>query len=63
MEANKIKSVAEQGVDGVFDIDDLNSHKLNHTANLNFGIGDNYLAGKVLMESGSKVAFDGDPKH
>ena len=63
LEANKIKSVAEQDVDGVFDIDDLNSHKLNHTANLNFGIGDNYLAGKVLMESGSKVVFDGDPKH
>ena len=63
LEANKIKSVAEQDVDGIFGIDDLNSHKLNHTANLNFGIGDNYLAGKVLMESGSKVAFDGDPKH
>ena len=63
LEANKIKSVAEKAVDGVLDIDDLNSHKLNHTANLNFGIGDNYLAGKVLMESGSKVAFDGDPKH
>ena len=62
LEANKIKSVAEQDVDGVFDINDLSSHKLNHTANLNFGIGDNYLAGKVLMESGSKVAFDGEPK-
>ena len=46
LEANKIKSVAEQAVDDVFNIDDLNSHKLNHTANLNFGIGDNYLAGK-----------------
>ena len=37
--------------------------KLNHTANLNFGIGDNYSAGEVLMESGSKVAFDGDPNN
>ena len=63
LEANKIKSVAEQAVDGVFDIDDLNSHKLNYTANLNFGIGDNYLAGKLLMESGLKVDFDSEPKH
>lgn len=63
LEANKIRSVAEQADNAVFDIDGLNSHKLNPTANLKFGIGDNYLAGKVLMESGSKVAFDGDPKN
>ena len=59
----EIKSIAEQAVNGADDTDDLRiSHKLSPTTKIDFGIGDNYLAGKVLMESGSKVAFNGDPK-
>ena len=37
-----------------------NEYKVNNKAK--FSISDDYLAGKVLMESGSKVAFDGDPR-
>ena len=35
----------------------------NHLhAECSFTVGDDYLAGKVLIESGSKVAFDGNPR-